>query len=173
MLSPVLLERLRAWWRVGHAQGKILPHGWLFPGLDPMDPLTARQLNRAIHAAAQDALGRSLFDSIETVRALSARALGNIKDSHSSERLMRALNSDTSTMVRMQAALALKKIKDPLHLDALKNASSPPASESKKQGERSLSWSVLQDMIDQQIKPVRERLQHLEAQLHAASQKNR
>jgi len=55
MLSPVLLERLRAWWRVGHAQGKILPHGWLFPGLDPMDPLTARQLNRAIHAAAQDA----------------------------------------------------------------------------------------------------------------------
>ena len=52
MLSPVLLERLRAWWRVGHAQGKILPGGWLFPGLDPMDPLTARQLNRAILAAA-------------------------------------------------------------------------------------------------------------------------
>jgi integrase/recombinase XerD len=52
MLSPVLLERLRAWWRVGHAQGKILPNGWLFPGLNPMDPLTTRQLNRAIHAAA-------------------------------------------------------------------------------------------------------------------------
>jgi integrase/recombinase XerD len=41
MLSPVLLERLRAWWRLGHAQGKILPGGWLFPGLDPVDPLTA------------------------------------------------------------------------------------------------------------------------------------
>jgi integrase/recombinase XerD len=52
MLSPVLLERLRAWWRVGHAQGKILPSGWLFPGLNPLDPLTTRQLNRAIHAAA-------------------------------------------------------------------------------------------------------------------------
>jgi site-specific recombinase XerD len=52
MLSPVLLERLRAWWRVGHAQGKILPNGWLFPGLNPMDPLSARQLNRTIHAAA-------------------------------------------------------------------------------------------------------------------------
>ncbi len=25
MLGPVLLERLRAWWRAGHAQGKILP----------------------------------------------------------------------------------------------------------------------------------------------------
>ena len=55
MLSPVLLQRLRTWWRVGHAQGKILPAGWLFPGLDPMDPLTARQLNRAVHAAAEAA----------------------------------------------------------------------------------------------------------------------
>jgi integrase/recombinase XerD len=52
MLSPVLLERLRAWWRLAHAQGKMLPGGWLFPGMDPVDPLTARQLNRAIHAAA-------------------------------------------------------------------------------------------------------------------------
>jgi len=55
MLSPVLLERLRAWWRVGHAQAKILPGGWLFPGMDPTDPLTTRQLNRAIHAAADAA----------------------------------------------------------------------------------------------------------------------
>lgn len=55
LLSPVLLERLRAWWRLGHAQGKILPGGWLFPGLDPMDPLTSRQLNRVVHGAADAA----------------------------------------------------------------------------------------------------------------------
>ncbi len=55
MLSPLLLERLRAWWRVAHAQGKMLPGGWLFPGMNPMDPLTARQLNRAVHDAAQTA----------------------------------------------------------------------------------------------------------------------
>ena len=55
MLSPSLLERLRLWWRAAHAKGKILPNGWLFPGLDPMDPLTARQLNRAIRAAAEAA----------------------------------------------------------------------------------------------------------------------
>lgn len=52
MLSPVLLERLRTWWRVGRAQGKILPGGWLFPGLNPVDRLSARQLNRAIKDAA-------------------------------------------------------------------------------------------------------------------------
>ena len=55
MLPPVLLERLRAWWRQAHAQGKMLPGGWLFPGLNPVEPLTARQLNRAIHIAAETA----------------------------------------------------------------------------------------------------------------------
>ena len=53
MLPPVLLERLRVWWRVGRAQGKILDGGWLFPGMNPVDPLSTRQLNRAIHAAAE------------------------------------------------------------------------------------------------------------------------
>ena len=55
MRSPVLLERLRCGWRLAHAQGKMLPGGWLFPGLNPMDPVTTRQLNRAIHDAADAA----------------------------------------------------------------------------------------------------------------------
>jgi site-specific recombinase XerD len=33
----------------------MLEGGWLFPGLDPVDPLSTRQLNRAIHAAAEAA----------------------------------------------------------------------------------------------------------------------
>jgi integrase/recombinase XerD len=53
MLSPVLLQRCASGGVSRHAQGKILPGGWLFPGLDPMDPLSTRQLNRAIHAAAE------------------------------------------------------------------------------------------------------------------------
>ena len=55
MLSPVLLERLRVWWRVARAQGSMLDGGWLFPGMDPVDPLNTRQLNRAVHAAAEAA----------------------------------------------------------------------------------------------------------------------
>ena len=55
MLSPILLERLRVWWRVARAQGKMLDGGWLFPGLNPVEPLSARQMNRAIHAAAEQA----------------------------------------------------------------------------------------------------------------------
>jgi site-specific recombinase XerD len=55
MLSPLLLERLRTWWRYANAKGKMLPNGWLFPGMNPVDPLTARQLNRAVHDAAEAA----------------------------------------------------------------------------------------------------------------------
>ncbi|CAB3808788.1 IS91 family transposase ISMno24 [Paraburkholderia ultramafica] len=55
MLSPVLLERLRVWWHVARAQGRMLDGGWLFPGMDLVDPLSTRQLNRAIHAAAEAA----------------------------------------------------------------------------------------------------------------------
>ena len=51
MLSPVMLQRLRTWWRVARAQGKMLDGGWLFPGLNPVEPLTARQLNRAVQEA--------------------------------------------------------------------------------------------------------------------------
>ena len=52
MLPPLLLERLRTWWRVARAQGKMLDGGWLFPGRNPLESLTTRQLNRAIHDAA-------------------------------------------------------------------------------------------------------------------------
>ena len=55
MLSPVLLERLRVWWKVARAQGKIFDGGWLFPGLNPIESRSTRQLNRAIHAAAKTA----------------------------------------------------------------------------------------------------------------------
>jgi integrase/recombinase XerD len=52
MLPPLLLARLRTWWRVARAQGKMLDGGWLFPGQNPVRPLTARQLNRAVVDAA-------------------------------------------------------------------------------------------------------------------------
>jgi len=55
MLSPSLLELLRDWWRHGHAQGKMLQGGWLFPGRNPVNPLSTRQLNHACHLAATKA----------------------------------------------------------------------------------------------------------------------
>ena len=52
MLSPVLLDILRTWWQEAHAKGKLLEGGWLFPGQNPVNPLSNRQLSRAIRASA-------------------------------------------------------------------------------------------------------------------------
>jgi site-specific recombinase XerD len=52
MLSPALLSLLRAWWREGRRLKKMLPNGWLFPGMDPVAPLSTRQLNRMCKTAA-------------------------------------------------------------------------------------------------------------------------
>ena len=51
MLSPPLLEVLRVWWREGRRRNLLLPGGWLFPGRNPVEPLSARQFCRAVHAA--------------------------------------------------------------------------------------------------------------------------
>jgi site-specific recombinase XerD len=60
LLSPQLLALLRAWWREGRRMGVMLPPGsgaggWLFPGRLPVTPMSARQLNRVVHAAAEAA----------------------------------------------------------------------------------------------------------------------
>ena len=47
MLSDRAVEQLRVWWLLGRARGVMLPGGWLFPGQNPVNPLTTRQLRRA------------------------------------------------------------------------------------------------------------------------------
>jgi len=44
-----MLKLLRDWWRIER------PKVWLFPGQDPVRPLSTRQLNRAVHEAARKA----------------------------------------------------------------------------------------------------------------------
>jgi integrase/recombinase XerD len=55
MLSPALLDILQRWWKEGRADGLLLDGGWLFPGQNPVNPISNRQLSRAILAAAADA----------------------------------------------------------------------------------------------------------------------
>ncbi len=61
MLSPHLLGLLRGYWR------ETRPQGWLFPGRPPVAPISTRQLNRAVHAAA-DAAGIAKRVSLHTLR---------------------------------------------------------------------------------------------------------
>jgi len=55
MLSPILLEHLRDWWRFANQQGQMFEGGWLFLGLNQIDHLTARHLSKVCKQTANAA----------------------------------------------------------------------------------------------------------------------
>lgn len=114
MLSPVLLERLRAWWRAAHAQGKMLPGGWLFPGMNPIDPLSTRQLNRAIHAAADDAK----IDKRVSMHTLRHCFATHLLEQHEDIRVIQVLlghkQLETTALYAQVATEVLREVVSPL-----------------------------------------------------------
>jgi site-specific recombinase XerD len=114
MLPPVLLERLRVWWRVARAQGKMLDGGWLFPGLDPIDQLSTRQLNRAIHAAA-DAAKIDKRVSMHSLRhAFATHLLEQKVDIRVIQVLLGHKRLDTTALYAQVATDLLREVISPL-----------------------------------------------------------
>ncbi len=122
MLSPSLLELLRAWWRQGHAQGKMLQDGWLFPGRNPANPLSTRQLNRACHLAAQ-AGGLEKRVSMHTLRhSFATHLLENKVDIRVIQVLLGHRKLETTARYSHVATRTLSEVTSPLEQLAL-----PPA----------------------------------------------
>ena len=119
MLSPHLLELLRAWWKLAR------PQGWLFPGRDPVQPLTTRQLNRACHAAAQRAaIGKRV--SLHTLRHSFATHLLEQKiDIRVIQVLLGHKKLDTTALYTRVALKSLGEVSSPLEHLAL--TMKPPA----------------------------------------------
>jgi len=114
MLAPLLLERLRAWWRVARAQGKMLDGGWLFPGMNPIDPLSTRQLNRAVHAAAK-AAGIDKRVSMHTLRhCLATHLLEQKVDIRLIQVLLGHKKLETTSMYTHVATEILREVVSPL-----------------------------------------------------------
>lgn len=114
MLSPILLERLRVWWRVARAQGKMLDGGWLFPGLNPVEPLTTRQLNRAIHMAA-DAANIDKRVSMHTLRhSFATHLLEQKVDIRVIQVLLGHKKLETTAMYAQVATDVLREVVSPL-----------------------------------------------------------
>ena len=114
MLSPVLLERLRVWWRVSRAQGKMLDGGWLFPGQNPVRHLSARQLNRAIHAAADEA-GIEKHISMHSLRhAFATHLLEQKVDIRLIQVLLGHKKLETTALYAQVATDILREVVSPL-----------------------------------------------------------
>ena len=110
MLSPILLERLRVWWRVARAQGKMLDGGWLFPGQNPIRHLSARQLDRAIHAAADEA-GIDKRISMHSLRhAFATHLLNHGADLRALQMLLGHSSLSTTQIYTLIAREGLKRI---------------------------------------------------------------
>lgn len=108
MLSPELLELLRAWWRMAR------PKGWLFPGRDPGQPITPRQLNRALKVAAASA-GLDKPVSMHTLRHCFATHLLERKtDVRVIQALLGHKKLDTTARYTRVAIKTLGAVQSPL-----------------------------------------------------------
>src|SRR5438132_1054920 len=122
MLSPHLLALLRAWWRAAR------PKGWLFPGRNPVQPMTARQLNRACHAAAQ-AAGIERNVSLHTLRhSFATHLLEQNIDVRVLQVLLGHAKLDTTALYTRVATKTISAVMSPLERIAVKlKEARPPA----------------------------------------------
>ena len=124
MLSDRLLDLLRAWWQTGRERGVMLPGGWLFPGQNPVNPLTTRQLRRAFHAA-KDAAGIDKRVSLHTLRHCFATHLLEQKvDIRVIQVLLGHNKLETTARYSQVASTTLRAVKSPL--ERLTGKAKPP-----------------------------------------------
>lgn len=114
MLSPTLLHLLRHWYREAQARGKMLPGGWLFPGLNPVSPLSRRQLSRLFRIAA-DAAGLDKRVSLRSLRhAFATHLLEQKTDIRVIQVLLGHKKLETTALYSQVATRTLRDVKSPL-----------------------------------------------------------
>jgi site-specific recombinase XerD len=122
MLSPRLLDLLRDWWLVCRSRG------WLFPGRDPLQPITTRQLTRACHTAAQ-AAGIEKHASPHTLRhSFATHLLEQNVDVRVIQVLLGHTKLDTTARYTQVATNTIRNVTSPLdHLIGKIKKDEPPA----------------------------------------------
>ena len=118
MLSPSLLELLRTWYRHAKAHRLMLPSGWLFPGQNPVNPITTRQLSRMIH----DAHAHTNIDKPVNLHALRHAFATNLLEDGVDIRVIQVAlghkKLETTATYTHVAARTLRDVKGPLeHLN--------------------------------------------------------
>ena len=113
-LSPILLDHLRVWWRVAQHEGQVLKGGWLFPGQNPVNPISTRQLHRACKAAARLA-GISKNISLHTLRhSFATHLLEQGVDIRVIQVLLGHRKLETTSLYTQVSKRVLRETKSPL-----------------------------------------------------------
>ena len=122
MLSPRLLELLREWWKAAR------PQVWLFPGQNPINPVTERQINRAV-TAAKDLAGISKRVSPHTLRhSFATHLLEQGADIRVIQVLLGHAKLETTALYTRVAVSTIRDVKSPLERIRLNPTKrSPPA----------------------------------------------
>ena len=114
MLSPSLLEVLRAWYREGRNKRDLFVHGWLFPGQDPVQAMSTRQLNRAFHQACDSAE----IDKKVTLHSLRYSFATHLLEQHHDIRVIQVLlghkKLSTTAHYSQVATNLLREVQSPL-----------------------------------------------------------
>ena len=120
MLSPQLLELLRLWWREGKRRNVMLPHGWLFPGRSSVEPVSTRQLNRAVHEAAEAAGIRKHVTPHTLRHSFATHLLEQDVDIRVIQVLLGHSKLDTTALYARVATKTIRSVTSPLeHLKLL------------------------------------------------------
>jgi site-specific recombinase XerD len=120
MLSPRLLELLRQWWKAAR------PQVWLFPGQNPINPVTARQINRAV-AAAKDLAGISKRVSPHTLRhSFATHLLEQGADIRVIQVLLGHAKLETTALYTRVAVSTIRDVESPLDRLSLNPTKRPP-----------------------------------------------
>ena len=122
MLSPVLLELLRDWWRIAR------PKAWLFPGQDPLQPMSTRQINRACHAAADMAKITKRVTPHTLRHSFATHLLEQNTDIRVIQVLLGHAKIDTTALYTHIATNTIRAVMSPLERLSLKpKKDEPPA----------------------------------------------
>jgi len=114
MLSPELLNILRAWYRDGQSNRKMLPGGWLFPGQNPVNPLSTRQLGRAFHRALEAAQINKKVSPHSLRHSFATHLLEQHEDIRVIQVLLGHNKLESTARYSHVAANRLREIKGPL-----------------------------------------------------------